>query len=254
MIRIINLTKKFSSVVAVNNISLHVKRGEIFGFLGPNGAGKTTTIRIMAGLLKPTSGEVYIENWNVYKNPQEAKHICGFIPDRPFLYGKLTGREFLRFIGRLYGICPADTEKRIEQLFELFNVTDYGDELIESFSHGMKQRIVMASALIHKPKVIIVDEPMVGLDPKGAKLVKKIFRDLCSNGTTIFMSTHTLEIAEEMCDRIGIIQGGHVITVGTMKELKESTGSEGKKLESIFFKLTGEEEEVMEEVIEALRF
>jgi ABC-2 type transport system ATP-binding protein len=247
MIRIVNLTKKFSSVVAVNDISLQVNRGEIFGFLGPNGAGKTTTIRMMAGLLKPTLGEVYIDRWNVYKNPKEAKHICGFIPDRPFLYGKLTGREFLTFIGRLYGINPDETEKRIAQLFELFNITSYGDELVESFSHGMKQRVVMASALIHKPKVIIVDEPMVGLDPKGAKLVKKIFDDLCRNGTTIFMSTHTLEIAEELCDRIGIIQEGRIIAVGTMKELKEMTESEDRKLESIFFKLTGEEE--MEEVI-----
>jgi len=252
MIRIKNLTKKYSSVLAVDNINLNVRPGEIFGFLGPNGAGKTTTIRMMAGLLKPTLGEVWIENCNVYENPQQAKQLCGFIPDRPFLYGKLTGREFLKFSGKLYSVDLQNTENRIEQLFHLFNMTDYGDELIESFSHGMKQRLVMASALIHKPKVIIVDEPMVGLDPKGAKLVKKIFRQLCQNGSMVFMSTHTLEVAEEVCDRIGIIQKGQVIATGTMKELKEKAGGEVKKLDSIFFKLTGDEE--MEEVVEALRF
>ncbi|MEI6128242.1 MAG: ABC transporter ATP-binding protein, partial [Pseudomonadota bacterium] len=189
MIRITNLTKKYTAVTAVNDLSLELHRGEIFGFLGPNGAGKTTTIRMMAGLIKPTSGDVFIESWSVTENPREAKQLCGFIPDRPFIYGKLTGREFLRFIGRLYKVEPPEAEKRIEHLFELFHMTDYGDDLVESFSHGMKQRLVMASSLIHKPGVLIVDEPMVGLDPKGAKLVKKIFRELCRNGATIFMST-----------------------------------------------------------------
>ena len=252
MIRIINLTKKYSSVTAVHDLNLELHKGEIFGFLGPNGAGKTTTIRIMAGLIKPTSGKVYIENWNVAENPREAKQLCGFIPDRPFIYGKLTGREFLRFIGRLYRVEPAETEKRIVQLFELFHMTDYGDDLVESFSHGMKQRLVMASSLIHKPRVLIVDEPMVGLDPKGAMLVKKIFRELCRNGATIFMSTHTLEVAEEMCDRIGIINEGTLIAVGTMKQLRDTAGSGAGKLEAIFFKLTGGE--ATDDVIEALRF
>lgn len=252
MIRTVNLTKNYSSVTAVRNLNLEVRQGELFGFLGPNGAGKTTTIRIMAGLIQPTAGDVYIADWNIAVNPREAKQLCGFIPDRPFIYGKLTGREFLRFIGGLYHISPADTETRIGQLFELFEMLEYGDDLVESYSHGMKQRLVMASALIHKPKVLIVDEPMVGLDPRGAKLVKKIFRELCGHGVTIFMSTHTLEIAEEMCDRIGIIQEGSLIAMGTMKELKEKTGGETKKLESIFFKLTGEE--AIDDVIGSLRF
>ncbi|MFC1591113.1 ABC transporter ATP-binding protein [Thermodesulfobacteriota bacterium] len=252
MIRLANLTKKYSRLVAVDNINLQVSQGEVFGFLGPNGAGKTTTIRMMAGLLKPTSGEAFIDGHNVYRQPQQAKQLSGFIPDRPFIYGKLTGREFLRFIGRLYNVAEDEIDKRIQQLFELFTITGYGDDLVESFSHGMKQRLVMASALLHKPKVIIVDEPMVGLDPKGAKLVKKIFQQLCRNGVTVFMSTHTLEIAEEVCDRIGIILEGKLIAVGTMKELKEKTGGEAKKLESIFFKLTGGE--AIEEVIDALRF
>lgn len=252
MIRLKNLSKKFSSVAAVDNINLHVNKGEIFGFLGPNGAGKTTTIRMMAGLLKPTSGEIYIDSWNVYKNPLEAKQICGFIPDRPFIYEKLTGREFLRFIGRLYGVNSQENEKRIAQLFDLFKINDYGDDLVESYSHGMKQRLVMAAALVHRPKVIIVDEPMVGLDPRGAKLVKKVFRELCRNGATVFMSTHTLEVAEQMCDRIGIILAGRIIEVGSMKQLKEKAGGNINKLESIFFKLTGDE--LLEDVIDALRF
>jgi len=252
MIRMQHLTKRFSSVVAVNDACLEVQAGEIFGFLGPNGAGKTTTIRMLAGLLKPDAGKAWIAGHDVYTHPREAKQVCGFIPDRPFLYGKLTAREFLGFIGSLYGVGHAETVQRTCQLFELFHMTDYGDDLIESFSHGMKQRVVMASALIHKPKVIIVDEPMVGLDPRGAKLVKKIFRELCRDGVTIFMSTHTLEVAQEMCDRIGIIQSGKVIAVGTMNELKEKSGGDAGKLESIFFKLTGDE--VMEQVVRALRF
>jgi len=252
MIRLVDLTKRYTSVLAVDKVNLNIREGELFGFLGPNGAGKTTTIRMMAGLVKPTHGQAFINGWNVYANPREAKLITGFIPDRPFLYGKLTGREFLRFVGNLYGLASSAIDSRIDRLFSLFNTTDYGDDLIESYSHGMKQRIVMASALIHNPKVLIVDEPMVGLDPRGAKLVKRIFKNLCKNGTTVFMSTHTLEIAEEMCDRIGIIQEGQVIAVGSMKELKEKAGSDDKRLESIFFKLTGDED--MEDVIEALRF
>jgi len=251
MIKTVNLTKKFSSVTAVSNLTLELHRGEIFGFLGPNGAGKTTTIRMMAGLIMPTSGRVYIDTWNISTHPREAKQLCGFIPDRPFIYGKLTGREFLRFICRLYSIDRALAEKRINDMFDLFEMNDYGDELIESFSHGMKQRLVMASALIHKPSVLIVDEPMVGLDPKGAKLVKRIFRELCLSGATVFMSTHTLEIAEEMCDRIGIINDGVLIAVGTIKQLRETTGGTAQKLESIFFKLTGQD--AAEDVIEALR-
>jgi ABC-2 type transport system ATP-binding protein len=206
---------------------------------------------MMACLIKPTSGTVIINAWDIARNPVKAKQITGFIPDRPYLYGKLTGREFLRFIGGLYCLPAEDIEQRTAQLLDLFNLSGWGDELIEGFSHGMKQRLVMAAALIQRPNVIIVDEPMVGLDPAGAKLVKRIFKGLCARGATIFMSTHTLEIVEEMCDRIGIIQEGRLIAVGTLKELREMSGTVGKKLETIFFKLTGEEE--MEEIIEALR-
>jgi ABC-2 type transport system ATP-binding protein len=252
MIQLENLTKTYPTITAVNNISLKVEKGELFGFLGPNGAGKTTTIKMMTGLVKPTSGSIFINGWCMAQDPNEVKKITGFIPDRPFLYGKLTGREFLSFVGRLYALKNDEIIKRLEPLLNLFEMQDYVDNLIESFSHGMKQRLIMASALIHKPRLLIVDEPMVGLDPKGARLVKKIFREVCSKGTTIFMSTHTLEIAEDMCDRIGIIQNGTIVDVGTIKELRERTGSEGKKLESIFFKLTGGDEIV--EVLESLRF
>jgi ABC-2 type transport system ATP-binding protein len=251
MIKLSHLTKCFNALVAVNDVCLEVAPGELFGFLGPNGAGKTTTIRIMAGLIQPSSGSAVIDSWDIARNPVEAKQITGFIPDRPYLYGKLTAQEFLRFISGLYHVPPEDTEGRIAQLLELFNLTPWGDELIEGFSHGMKQRLVMSSALIHKPRVLIVDEPMVGLDPAGVKLVKRIFRGLCEAGVTVFMSTHTLEIAEEMCDRIGIIQDGRLIAVGNVKELKEMAGAVGKRLEEIFFKLTGAEE--LGELVETLR-
>jgi ABC-2 type transport system ATP-binding protein len=241
MISLKKLTKRYATVLAVDAIDLEIFPGEIFGFLGPNGAGKTTTIRMMAGLLRPTAGSICIDRWDITTHPAEAKQICGFIPDRPFVYGKLTGREFMRFTARLYGITEQQAERSIHEHFELFHMIDYCDDLIESYSHGMKQRLVMAAALVHRPRVIIVDEPMVGLDPRGAKLVKSIFRDLSRTcTTTIFMSTHTLEIAEEVCDRIGIIQNGRIIAVGTMKELRDHAGSVGGTLEALFFKLTGD--------------
>jgi ABC-2 type transport system ATP-binding protein len=251
MIQLIDLSKQFGRLAAVDRINLKVDPGEIFGFLGPNGAGKTTTIKMMAGLIKPTSGKVIIDGWDLAEHANQAKEVVGFIPDRPFLYEKLTALEFLRFIAGLYNLSSNGVEAKMQNLLELFGLTGWQDELIESFSHGMKQRLVMASAFIHHPKLVIVDEPMVGLDPKGAKLVKEVFRDYCDEGKTIFMSTHTLEIAEEVCDRIAIILEGKIVAVGNMKELKENSGSEGKKLESIFFKLTGGEE--VKKVVESLK-
>lgn len=251
MIQLIELGKRFGNLVAVDGINLKVDSGEAFGFLGPNGAGKTTTIKMMAGLIKPTSGKVVIDGWDLAEHPKQAKQVVGFIPDRPFLYEKLTALEFLRFIAGLYNFTSNGVEGKIDYLFGLFGLTDWRNELIESFSHGMKQRLVMASAFVHQPKLIIVDEPMVGLDPKGAKLVKEVFRGFCAKGGTIFMSTHTLEIAEEVCDRIAIIQEGKIIAVGNMKELKERTGSDGKNLESVFFKLTGGEE--VKRIVDALK-
>jgi len=239
MIKVEHVSKRFGSVVAVDDVSLEIRTGEIFGFLGPNGAGKTTTIRMLAGLMKPNCGRICIDQWDLEEHPREAKQICGFIPDRPFMYGKLTGREFLRFVSRLYNVAPPEAEGRIGSLLALFDAADYGDELIESYSHGMKQRIVMASALVHRPRYIIVDEPMVGLDPLGARLVKRVFKGLCRQGVGVFMSTHTLEIAEDMCDRIGIIQAGRLRAVGSLQDLRLLAGGSEHKLEEIFFEITG---------------
>lgn len=242
MIELIELTKRFGQLVAVDHINLHVKQGEIFGFLGPNGAGKTTTIKMLAGLLKPTSGRALIDGYDVVAHSMEAKRVVGFIPDQPFLYEKLTGVEFLKFIGSLFGMKRDEIQPRISDLLGLFELDGWGDELIESYSHGMKQRLVMSAALLHNPKLIIVDEPMVGLDPKGINLVKRIFRQKSEEGVTIFLSTHTLEIAQQLCHRLGIINRGKIIAMGTlselMKDMEDKTGQTGT-LESLFLALTG---------------
>ena len=243
MMQLRELSKRFGNRMAVDGVSLEVKRGEIFGFLGPNGAGKTTTIKMLAGLIKPSSGRVIIDGWDLEEHPREAKTAVGFIPDRPFLYEKLTAREFLRFLAGLYGCAANGTDERMTALLRLFGIEEWKDELIESFSHGMKQRLVMISAFLHQPKIIIVDEPMVGLDPAGARLVKEVFRSFASRGGAVFMSTHTLEVAEEVCDRIAIIHGGRIVASGTIGELRQKAGSEGVKLETLFFTLTGGEEE-----------
>jgi len=238
MIELIGLSKVYKGLKAVDDIQLVVREGVIFGFLGPNGAGKTTTIKMMAGVLKPTAGRIIINGRDLSKEPSEVKKCTGFIPDRPFLYEKLSGVEFLRFIGGLYSLDhSAELERRIAELLELFDLVHWSDELIESYSHGMKQRLVMCAALLHRPKVLIVDEPMVGLDPKGARLVKDIFRDEAKRGTTIFMSTHSLEVAQEVCQEIAIIQAGRIIASGTADELRQMAGVEGN-LEESFLKLT----------------
>jgi len=242
MIKLINLTKVYGKLVAVNSINLDVAQGEIFGFLGPNGAGKTTTIRMMTGLLQPTTGSALIGGFDVQKDPLKAKFITGFIPDRPFLYEKLTATEFMHFVARLYDMH--DPGRRINELLVLFGLPDWKDELIENFSHGMKQRLVMASALLHDPKVLVVDEPMVGLDPRGARLVKDIFKDLASKGVTIFMSTHTLEIVEAMCTRVAIINKGEIIAEGSVEDLGRMARMPHSHLEPIFLKLTGGDEAV----------
>jgi len=205
MIELRDVTKRYRNLVAVNRLSLQVGPGEVFGFLGPNGAGKTTTIKMIAGLMRPTEGTILVGGIDVASDPIRAKALMGFIPDHPFLYEKLTGEEFLRFIGGLYRLDGGRLDKRVDELFELFSLKDFRDDLIESYSHGMRQRLVMGSAFLHHPKVVVVDEPMVGLDPQGARLVKQIFREQCAQGKTVFMSTHTLGVAEEVCDRIGII-------------------------------------------------
>lgn len=242
MIQLIELTKNFGQLVAVDHVNLHVEKGEIFGFLGPNGAGKTTTIKMLTGLLKPTSGRALIDGYDVVSHPMEAKRVIGFIPDQPFIYEKLTGVEFLKFIGSLFGMKKEDIQWRMSDLLDLFELDGWGEELIESYSHGMKQRLVMSAALLHNPKVIIVDEPMVGLDPKGINLVKRIFRQKSEEGVTIFLSTHTLEIAQQLCHRLGIINEGKLIAMGTLSELMmalEHKTAQTGTLESLFLALTG---------------
>jgi ABC-2 type transport system ATP-binding protein len=237
MIAIHGLVKKYGPFTAVDGVSLDVPAGEIHGFLGPNGAGKTTTIRIVAGLLKPTAGRVEIAGHDLAAEPEGAKAALGFIPDRPFLYEKLTAGEFLRFHGGLYGLDGRGVDKRVGEMLELFELTRWEGELVESFSHGMKQRLVMCAAFLHRPRAVVVDEPMVGLDPRGARLIKQVFRAMSELGVAILMSTHTLEVAEEMCDRISIIQKGKIIARGTVAELHAMTGDE--ELTPVFLKLTG---------------
>ena len=239
MIRLENLTKLYGSFVAVDDISLEVKGGELFGLLGPNGAGKTTTLRMIAGILRPNGGRVLIGKDDVHADPIAAKQQLGFIPDRPFVYDKLTGAEFLRFVAGLYGQEGALVERRIVELLEVFELTSWKDELVEAYSHGMRQKLIISSALIHRPACIVVDEPMVGLDPKAARLLKEIFRQFVSRGGTVLMSTHTLEIAEAMCDRVAIMQHGKVVANGTVAELRHQHRAGDASLEDLFLKLTG---------------
>jgi ABC-2 type transport system ATP-binding protein len=239
MIEVQDLVKTFGSFRAVDGVSLETKAGEIHGFLGPNGAGKTTTIRMIAGLLAPTSGRVVIDGHDTAVAPDAAKAALGFIPDRPYLYEKLTATEFLRFHAGLYGLEGHDVKARIAELLDLFELRRFEGGLVESFSHGMKQRLVMCAAFLHRPKALLVDEPMVGLDPRGARLIKDVFRAMSRRGVAILMSTHTLEVAEQMCDRISIILGGKIIARGTVAELRAQAGSEHEALTSAFLKLTG---------------
>lgn len=239
MIRLEGLTKLFGSFTAVDRIDLHVPRGELFGFLGPNGAGKTTTLRMIAGILRPTAGRIWIGGDDLIAQPMAAKSRLGFIPDRPFVYEKLTGSEFLRFVAGLFGHDGQKVEYRINELLNLFELSAWKDELVESYSHGMRQKLIISSALIHRPECIVVDEPMVGLDPKGARLLKDIFRGFADRNGTVLMSTHTLEVAEAMCDRIGIIQEGRIVACGSMDDLRRQTAAGDVSLEELFLKLTG---------------
>jgi len=238
VIRIEHLTKLYGSFRAVDAISLHVPKGALYGFLGPNGAGKTTTLRMIAGILRPNAGRILIGGHDIALEPIAAKRRLGFIPDRPFVYDKLTGAEFLRFVAGLYGQDGQLVEHRIDELLDVFELTTWKNELVESYSHGMRQKLIISSALIHRPEVIVVDEPMVGLDPRGARLLKDLFREFCARGGTILMSTHTLEIAEALCERIAIIQAGKIVAAGTMAELRAQHATD-VGLEDLFLRLTG---------------
>jgi ABC-2 type transport system ATP-binding protein len=233
-----SLVKMYGEKAAVEDVSLDVYGGEIFGFLGPNGAGKTTTIKAIVGLLRPTSGTVRVAGFDVQREPIPAKAASGYVPDEPNLYAKLTARELLRFVGDLYGVDPGQVERRSEELLRLFDLSQAADDTIDSYSHGMRQKTSLAAALVHDPRVLVLDEPTVGLDPKSARLIKDILRQLADRGAAVFLSTHILEIAERMCDRIGIINQGRLIAAGTMDELRD-LGQGESRLEDIFLALTG---------------
>jgi len=217
-----NLTKRFGDFTAVDNMNFSVAEGELFGFLGPNGAGKTTTIKMMTGLLFPTSGRAVLGGYDIQEQTLEAKGILGYVPDNPFLYEKLTGTEYLHFMADLYSVAPKDRERRISDLLSLFELQNKGGEMIQGYSRGMRQKISLAGALIHSPKIIFLDEPTVGLDPKGARTMVEVLRELTTRGTTVFVSTHILGIAERICDRVGIVNRGKLIALGTVEEIKAS--------------------------------
>jgi ABC-2 type transport system ATP-binding protein len=238
MIELTDLTKKYGEFAAVNDLNLCVKKGEVFGFIGPNGAGKTTTIKMMGGILEPTNGMVKIAGIDMRQAPEMAKSKIGFIPDRPYLYEKLTGMEFLRFTADLYRVSEEAFEKTAIKILKDFSLEERADELVESYSHGMKQRLIMSAALLHDPEVIIVDEPMVGLDPAAIMMVKNLFRKLAGRGVTVFMSTHTLKVAEETCDRIGVINKGRLIAMGTTQELQREANITEADIERVFLNLT----------------
>ncbi len=239
MIRLEHLVKQYGAFTAVNDISLDVPAGELHGFLGPNGAGKSTTFRMVAGLLKPTAGRVLVNGADMAADPEAAKASLGFIPDRPFIYEKLTAGEFLRFHGGLYGMNDSAVSTRVHEMLSLFELTEWEDQLVESFSHGMKQRLVMSAAFMHRPRAVLVDEPMVGLDPRGAQLIKAVFRRMTDAGVAILMSTHTLEVAEQMCDRVSIVLKGRIIAQGTVDDLRVRSGHRDEQLTALFLRLTG---------------
>ncbi|HQP06644.1 MAG TPA: ABC transporter ATP-binding protein [Smithellaceae bacterium] len=240
MIKLINLTKDFKTTLAVNRLNLEVAAGEIYGFIGPNGAGKTTTIRMMGGIIEPTDGKILIGGIDVSRDPVGAKKIIGFVPDRPFLYEKLTGMEFLKFIADLYRVDLRVFSRRAPELLERFALWQWKDEIVEAYSHGMKQRLIIAAALLHDPRVMVIDEPMVGLDPEAVRMVRDILKGLAQQNVTVFVSTHTLSLAEDLCDRIGVIHKGTLLAQGTVAELNLAAKTGEARLEEVFLTLVRE--------------
>ena len=250
LIRTRQLTKRYGATAAVDSLDLEVKSGEIYGFLGPNGAGKTTTIRMLSGLLDASAGEAFICGYDISKEAAQAKALLAYVPDQPKLYGKLTAREFLQLVAALYRIPQKVSRERSEQLLSMFGLSERADELLEGYSHGMRQKIVLAAALIHQPRVMLLDEPTVGLDPASARLLKDVLQELAKQGAAVFVSTHILEIAERMCHRVGILKEGKLIAQGSPEELRKIVGHKGESLEDIFLELTAGHETV--ELIKSL--
>ncbi len=238
MIKFINLTKKYDKFTAVNNINVEINKGELFGFLGPNGAGKTTTIKMITGLLNPTSGNIHLNDFDIHKNQIKAKSIIGYIPDNPYLYDKLTGKEFLFFSGGLFNIPHTNLKEKIEELVDLLKIEEWLNKRTEEYSQGMKQRITIASAFLHDPELIVIDEPMVGLDPQSAHIIKQVLKDRSQKGTTIFMSTHSLNVVEEICTRVAIINKGNIIFDNSITELERLKEEKDNNLEELFIELT----------------
>lgn len=241
MIELNQVTKRYGSKTAVEDLTLQIKAGELFAFLGPNGAGKTTTIKMMCGLLFPTSGTVRIGGFDMAAEGDRARQLLAYVPDLPFLYEKLTGREFLQFIAEMYGLSRQESQERLAEVIELFHLNDFVEDLTERYSHGMRQRTVFASALVHRPKVLIVDEPTVGLDPRSVRELKDLLRRQANEGTTVFLSSHSLDVVEELADRIGIVHRGRLISCGTLDMLRKQAARDGS-LEEVFLTLTKEEE------------
>jgi ABC-2 type transport system ATP-binding protein len=237
MLRFDNVTRTYGPRVAVDRLQLTLNRGELYALLGHNGAGKTTTIKMLVGLLKPTSGSIHVGPYDVVENPREVSRLIGYVPDQPFLYEKLSGREFLRFVADMHGLPELAAKAAVERETQRFQLSDFLDQLTESYSHGMRQRTVFAAAMIHQPDVLVVDEPMVGLDPHSIRLVKDLLRSYASEGKVVLMSTHTLTVAEEIADRVGVMRGGRVMFDGRVDELRSTIPGAGKSLESLYLAL-----------------
>lgn len=238
MIQLQHITRKYGAKVAVADLTLEIPSGELFACLGPNGAGKTTTIKMMVGLLEPTAGQIHLCGIDAVKDRREANRLLGFVPDQPYLYEKLSGREFLQFVGELFGMNAADVAAGIDEQIDAFELSKFVDHLTESYSHGMKQRLAFAAALLHKPHILVLDEPMVGLDPRSMRMVKDLLKAVAKRGTTVFMSTHTLSIAEEIADRIGVIDRGKLLFLGTVRELRTHLSLGDESLEQLYLRLT----------------
>lgn len=242
MIELDHVTKSYGTKTAVRDLCLHLAPGELFAFLGPNGAGKTTTIKMLCGLLFPTSGTVRVGGFDIQREGDRARQLISYVPDQPYLYEKLTGREFLQFIADMYGMSPDASRRRLDEMIGLFGLEEFVDDLTERYSHGMRQRTVFAAALLHEPQVLIVDEPTVGLDPKSVRLLKDLLRKEASRGTTVFLSSHSLDVVQQLADRIGIVEHGRLISCGTLEALRKQAALDGS-LEDVFLKLTEEARE-----------